>query len=199
MGRPGSQAGITFVSVIFMVMIFSIMSTMAAKSWSGLMKREREEELMFRGGQIFKAISTWHRVKPGSHPGTPLRELKDLCKDPRSLQNIRYLRCDPEKKEPLSYMLLDPVTGKEFEVIKGGPGGGIVGVKSTSEIEPLKQANFDDQFKHFEGKKKYSEWLFVPAKFRPSIVKTIDTKGGTGTLDMKSPFLPDEKAPPKTR
>jgi len=191
MGRSRSQAGTTFISVIFMVMIISVMATMTAKSWSGLMKREREEELMFRGGQIFKAISTWHRVKPG-HPVTPLRELKDLCKDPRSLANVRYLRCDPGKKEPLSYMLLDPITGKEFELVKGGPGNGIVGVKSTSEMEPLRQANFADEYKHFEGKKKYSEWLFVPAKFRPALVPAAGTNP-PGKLDMKSPFLPDDK------
>lgn len=36
----------------------------------------------------------------------------------------------------------------------------IRGVKTKSDEEPLKKANFQDEFKSFEGKKKYSEWVF---------------------------------------
>jgi type II secretory pathway pseudopilin PulG len=197
MGRQSHQAGATFISVIFVVMLIGIMLAMTGQSWSRLMKREKEEELMFRGKQIFTAISTWNRSKAG-HPPTPLRELKDLCKDPRSLQNVRYLRCDPGKKDPLSYMLQDPITGKEFEVIKGGPTGGIIGVKSTSDVEPIKQANFPDELKHFEGKKKYSEWQFVQSRYIPQLVKSMEANPA-GRLDLKSPFLPDEKDKPKAK
>jgi type II secretory pathway pseudopilin PulG len=188
------QAGITFASVIFMVMIIGIMLAMSGKSWSRLMKREREEELLYRGTQIFRAISTWYRQKPGQPP-TPLRELKDLCKDPRSLQTIRYLRCDPEKKDPASPVFMDPVSGKEFEVVKG-PAGGIVGVISPSEAEPLKQANFPVEYKHFEGKKKYKEWLFVPKKMRDQLPQASGANP-TGKIEMPPPFLKDERETPK--
>lgn len=185
-----SQAGVTFATVIFMVIIIGIMLTMTGQSWQRLMQREREEELLFRGRQIFNAISTWHRPKPG-HPITPLRELKHLQKDPRALANVRYLRGDPDKKDPPSYMLTDPITGKEFKTVQGGDGG-IAGVISTSDREPLKQGNFPPEFKHFEGKKKYSEWVFSPAKQRALLPKTIDS-APTGTLNMPSPYLPDDK------
>lgn len=200
MGKLRDQAGITFVSVIFMVMVIGIMLAMTGQSWKQLMRREREEELLFRGGQIFRAISTWYRPKAG-HPVTPLRDLKDLHKDPRSLANVRYLRGDPDKNDPVTYMRIDPITGKEFETVKG-PNGGIVGVISPSEQEPLKEANFPPEFKHFEGKKKYKEWLFVPAKLRAQLPQAIGTvapgaaapppviSGGTGQPQGGNPQTP---------
>jgi type II secretory pathway pseudopilin PulG len=172
MGKWRGQSGITFISVIFMVSIIGIMLAMTAQSWSGLMKREREEELLFRGMQIFQAISTWQRPKAG-HPPTPLRELKDLLKDPRSLANVRYLR----------KLYTDPITGKEFELIKGGPNGGIVGVKSTSKMEPVKKGNFPPSLKHLENKKSYSEWLFGQKKYLPA--DTVQPPGGAGPPIMQ--------------
>ena len=55
---------------------------------------------------------------------------------------------------------LDPITGKEWQLIKD-PAKGITGVVSSSEQEPLKKANFPEEFKEFEGKTKYMEWQFV--------------------------------------
>jgi type II secretory pathway pseudopilin PulG len=182
-----SQAGVTFATVIFMVIIVGIMLTMTGQSWRRLMQREREEELLFRGKQIFNAISTWYIPK---RQNPPLRELSILHKGVK-LANDRYLRGNPEKKDPPSYMLIDPITGKEFKTVQGGDGG-IAGVISTSDQEPIKQGNFPPEFKHFEGKKKYSEWVFSPAKQRALMPKTIDT-APTGTLNMPSPFLPDDK------
>ena len=39
----------------------------------------------------------------------------------------------------------------------------ITGVYSSGGKESLKQANFPEQYKHFEGKKRYSDWRFVCA------------------------------------
>ena len=51
--------------------------------------------------------------------------------DPRSLERKRYLRKN----------YLDPITGKEWQLIKD-PAKGIIGVASSSEQEPLKKSNF---------------------------------------------------------
>ena len=118
---------------------------------SMIRQREREEELLFRGGQIQDAIEQWYKKKPGLHVPTPLRDLQDLLKDERERANVRYLR----------RLYKDPMTPEgEWHVITD-PNKGIIGVASTSEKAPIKQARFPEKWKHFEGKAKYSEWLFV--------------------------------------
>lgn len=177
--RLRDQSGITFVSVIFMVVMIGFMLALNARSWSKIVQREKEEELLFRGSQIFWAVSSWYAPRRGGHPAVPLREMKDLLKDPRYVAVTRHLR-----KE-----YTDPLTGKEFEPVKR-PDGGIVGVRSTSTDKPIKQANFDPWFKHFEGKEKYSDWLFVPSSQRKLLPQAQGEKpagaGGGGAL----PLLP---------
>ncbi len=168
-----SSGGFTFIAVLVLVVIMGIMIGAASQSWTMLMKREREKELLFRGTQIVKAIARWQnpataagRVAP---PVRPLNDLKDLLTDPNSLTKVHYLRRDP------TTAYNDPITGKDWETIKVG-GRGIVGVKSKSDDEPVKQSGFLEMFlpldpakdaylitmfKNFEGKKKYSEWQFV--------------------------------------
>lgn len=168
-----SSRGFTYIAALVLVVIMGIMMGAASRSWTMVMKREREKELLFRGKQIVEAIARWHNppVPAGGPrpPARPLNDLKDLLTDPNSLTKTHYLRRDPAT----SYN--DPITGKEWEVIKVG-GRGIVGVKSTSEDTPIKQAGFLEMFypldpakdaylivmlKNFEGKTKYGDWQFV--------------------------------------
>ena len=119
-----------------------------------IIKRDREEELLFRGVQIRDAIARWNKPKtlPGQAPiqqTHKLNELKDLLQDPYSLEKIHYLR----------RVYTDPITGKDFDPIID-PVKGIIGVKSSSQDPPLKQGNFPDDLKSFEKKEKYSDWQF---------------------------------------
>lgn len=101
--------------------------------------------------QYKQALERWHKTAPGPglHAGTPLNDLRDLLQDPRSPSRNRYLR----------KLYLDPVTGKNFEVLRQ-PGKGIVGVFSSSEDEPLKRAGFPDELKTFERQDQYRKWIF---------------------------------------
>lgn len=47
------------------------------------------------------------------------------------------------------------------------PEGGIVGVHSLSEATPIKSGNFGYGDESFEGKAKYSDWVFA---YRPQTV-----------------------------
>ena len=164
-----SSAGFTYIAALVLVIIMGIMLGAAGQSWKMIAAREREEEFMFRAGQIRDAMIRWYKPRPGQHVVTPLRDIKDLLKDPRSLANVRYLR----------RLYTDPITGKEFEVVKGA-GGGIIGVVSPSEGKPLKMANFPPELKHFEDKKTYKEWLFVPGKLRATLVPPVGTVPAAG-------------------
>ncbi len=167
-----SSNGFTYIAALMLVVIMGIMLGAAAQSWTMRMKREREVELLFRGKQIVDAIARWQNPSGGviSRPSRQLNDLKDLLMDPGSVAKIRYLRKDPKT----SYN--DPITGKEWEVIRDNARGGIIGVTSKSEETPLKQKNFLEMFypldpvrdkylitmlKGFEGKTKYKDWRFV--------------------------------------
>ena len=178
-----SQAGFTYIAALFLVVVMGIMLGLTGQSWRMMMKREREQELLWRGMQYARAIAAWQN--PKSHVKTPLRELKDLLKDPRSLANVRYL--------PRLYE--DPLTGKEWVPITD-PALGIVGVRSSSDETPLRQTNFEDLFdfsldndttkqslkqmlKNFEGKTKYSEWEF---RYMQGVTNAAGTQPVTTTV-----------------
>lgn len=162
-----NRNGFTFLSAIFMVMIIGIMLGLTGQSWKTIMKREREKELLFRGSQIKEAIENWYNpnysvdgVKwNASHP---LMDLKDLLKNPYTLTPLRYLpqsyEMKLEGKNPKCgsdcatlKIYQDPMTGKEWTIIRGTMGvgeiaaasssaqnAGIIGVASKSEEEPLR-------------------------------------------------------------
>ncbi len=150
-----SCAGFTFIAALMIVIVMGIMLGATAQVWQTVMKRDREEELLFRGSQIRDAVMKWRKPRPGRQV-FPIGDLKELLEDPHSPDKARYLR----------RLYKDPITNQDFEVIKD-PALGIIGVASTSRETPLKQANFPDEFKEFGGKASYSDWQFVFKPGRP--------------------------------
>jgi type II secretory pathway pseudopilin PulG len=174
-----SSSGFTYIAVLVLVVVMGIMLGAASQSWTMIMKREREKELLFRGAQIRDAIDNWYKLVAGRQP-LPLKDLKDLLKDPRSTSNIRYLR----------KLYTDPMTNKDWTVMSD-PQKGIIGVASTSEELPIKQ-DFTDypkdspEFAMFGGKLKYSEWAFVPHAFQ-SLVANLTVKNGQPSTSGQTP------------
>jgi type II secretory pathway pseudopilin PulG len=184
-----SSNGFTYIAALMLVVIMGIMLSVAAQSWTMVMKREREAELLFRGKQIVDAIARWQNPTGAAGVTRPSRSLDDLSyllKDPGSAAKVRYLRKDPKT----SYN--DPITGKEWEVIRDNARGGIIGVASKSEEKPLKQKKFVEMFypldpqrdnylitmfKGFEGKSKYKDWQFV---YLPGGQQTAQGKPASG-------------------
>ncbi|HEU0265478.1 MAG TPA: type II secretion system protein [Geobacterales bacterium] len=149
--RHSQQGGFTYLAVLMLVLVMAIMLSMAGESWQNTMRREREAELLFRGKQMKDALTRWHNpnLNAGGQPRTKLTDLKFLLSDPRTAGTARHLR----------RLYTDPITGEEWQTIMS-PTWGIIGVKSSSDAEPLKQGGFPSEFAAFEGKKKYSEWEF---------------------------------------
>ncbi len=158
--------GFTYLTALLLIMIMGVMLGAIGQSWKTIMQREREEELIFRGTQYKDAITRWKKPRPGQHVATPLRDLKDLLQDPRSLTTVRYLR----------RLYNDPVTGKEWKVISD-PVNGIVGVASSSEDKPFKTDGFTDDLAGLNGKSSYSDWQF--AYLKPGAPGISPTAAGT--------------------
>lgn len=153
----GDEQGFTFVALLIFIAIMGVGLAATSEVWHTAAKRDREKELLFVGNQFRNAIMMYYNNGLGRGGRYPM-SLDDLLKDPRYPATKRYLR----------KIYLDPETNSaKWEFIKG-PNGEILGVHSTSEDEPIKKSNFNLADQDFEGKTKYSEWVFmIPGKYFP--------------------------------
>lgn len=150
--RAGRQHGFTYVGVMVLLIVMGILLASTGEVWYLAQKREKEKELLFIGHQMRQALALYYAHTPNLARRYPL-SLEELLKDPRYPGTQRYLR----------KIFIDPITGSaQWGLIKG-PSGEILGVHSLSEEEPAKKSNFSLADKHFENKKKYSEWVFMAA------------------------------------
>ncbi len=147
--RHVNDRGFAYLALLVAIVIIGISLGAAGKYWSNISLREKEQELLFRGDQYRSAIERYVKAIPGrtEYP----QSIDDLVQDKRTGAMKRHLR---QKYN-------DPITGKDFSEIRDPLTNRINGVYSPSDKKPLKQANFPDQDKDFEGKTKYSEWQFV--------------------------------------
>jgi type II secretory pathway pseudopilin PulG len=150
--RPAHRParGFTYIGVLILVVMMGVALAAAGEAWYTAQKREKEQELLFIGNQFRLAIDQFSAQPPGLGRRYPL-SLEELLQDPRQPGIRRYLR----------KIYLDPMTGKAEWGLIIGPNGEIFGVHTLSEAEPLKKANFPLAEKGFEGKTKYSEWVFM--------------------------------------
>lgn len=143
--------GFSYIGLLILVAVMGVSLAAAGEIWYTALKREKEQELLFVGGQFRRAIEQFYKNTPGQARRHPL-SLEELLRDPRHPGIRRYLR----------KIYLDPMTGSADWGLVTGPNGEIFGVYSRSEAEPLKQAGFRLREREFEGKTKYSEWVFMP-------------------------------------
>lgn len=144
------ERGFTYLGVLVLVVLMGIALASAGEVWHTMQQREKEQELLFIGHQFRLALKRYAEQTPGRTRRAPLH-LEELLQDPRHPDIRRYLR----KIYP------DPVTGRPEWGLITGPDGEIYGVHSLSDGEPLKKSLFDLADKHFEGSKKYSDWVFM--------------------------------------
>lgn len=148
---PCRVRGFGYVGLLILVAMLGIALAATGEIWHTAMQREREQELLFVGGEFRRAIERFHANTPGQARRHPL-SLEELLRDPRHPGIRRYLR----------KIYLDPMTGSADWGLVTGPNGEIYGVYSRSEAAPLKQAGFRLVEREFEGRTKYSEWVFMP-------------------------------------
>ena len=144
------EGGFTYIGVLVLVVLMGIALASAGQVWHTLQLREKEQELLFIGQQFRIALKRYADRTPGKGRRQPLH-LEELLLDPRHPGIQRHLR----------RIYLDPITGSAEWGLITGPGGEIVWVHSLSDAEPLKKSNFGLADRRFEGKMKYSDWVFM--------------------------------------
>lgn len=144
------QTGVTYLWVLFGIAVLGVGLAVTGNLWSGIQRREKEAELMFVGSQFRDAIAHYYEKSPGGMKRFP-PTLHELISDSRHPSIQRYLR----------KIYRDPITNSLDWGIVEAPQGGIMGVYSRSELEPLKTRGFNAEDQEFEGKMKYSDWKFL--------------------------------------
>jgi type II secretory pathway pseudopilin PulG len=94
-GRSREEGGLLIILMIG-VAISSIALTAATQAWSVTLRRDKEDELIFRGEQYVTAILAYRKEHGGQFP----TNLQDLYKPgPRGVRYLRKLYKDPIKKD----------------------------------------------------------------------------------------------------
>ena len=108
--RNGGEAGYTLALVMVMASVLLVALSEAALNWQTAVKREREEELIFRGEQYQRALILWY-AHWSRTLGTPQVAYPSTVEALLNTNNKRFLR------QPWT----DPVTNEEWRFIKVGP------------------------------------------------------------------------------
>jgi len=152
---PRRESGLTYLVVLFFVAASSAMLAATAIIWSHERQRQKEEELIWIGNQFREAIGLYYQRTPGAVKRYP-EKLEDLLEDKRYLTVARYLR----------QIYRDPMTGKAQWDLVPAPGGGIIGVRSTSTATPIRI---------LETAGSYNDWTFTYQPPAPATSKPPET------------------------
>ena len=168
MNALNNDRGVTYLFLMFAIVLIGIAMSTAARQWKGMVQRELEADLLTKGIEIQNALALYSatmkagRVVPGEVYPQSLAELTRLPKP--------YLR----------KAYLDPITHGDWEYLRG-PSGGIMGVRSKSRGEPFRKHEFPPAVRHFDGRKQYRDWIFQhPNPSTVSLVPTLRTPAQPG-------------------
>src|SRR5262245_5068304 len=159
-GRRASartSLGFTYLGILIVVAVMGAGMAAYGTIASHAAQREKEAELLFRGDQYRQAIASYYR-KEQRYP----MALTDLLEDKRYPMPVRHLR----------RLYVDPITGSADWGVVDAPGGGVMGVFSRSEAEPVKNGNFSLRNQEFAKAKQYVDWKFVHSP--PGLGKAVE-------------------------
>jgi hypothetical protein len=144
--KHDGQAGYTFPLMLVILAAVSYGASQLEASQSYRLKRDKEEELLFRGMEYLKAILAFEAAneKEKRYP----KKLEELVSDPRS-SGRRFIR----------QLYKDPITGQDFDLILTEDRT-ISGVVSRSKGVPFRKVNFDKELKGFDRAASYADWRF---------------------------------------
>lgn len=166
-GDPGASRGFTYLALLWWVAISGVMLAALGTQWKLEATRQREAELVFRGGQIQAALAAYQANTPAGQPNLPLT-LTELLDDQRQGPARRHLR----------RAWADPVTGRPWGLLRTQEGR-IRGVYSESGRQPLSAPG---------GVQTYREWLFDVAEIAPAPAEGASSAGPAAQPSAGGPF-----------
>ena len=145
--RSKNERGVTYLYLMFVIVVIGLSTTMAAKQWKAIVQRELEADLLSKGIEIQNALALYSTTMKAGRVTTfeiyP-QSLADLTRFPKPFLRKVYM---------------DPISHGDWDYLRS-PTGGIMGVRSKSRGTPFKKHEFPQAVRHFDGRASYNEWIF---------------------------------------
>lgn len=143
------QFGFSYMGVLMLMVIAGISMAGAGLMWHIQLQRAKEQQLLFAGTAIRKAIGSYYVSNPTGVGEYPI-SLEALLLDERPLNIKRHIR----------RLYQDPM-GKQQEWALMMQNDRVIGVYSQSTLEPIKVSGFPAVYEGFSNAKTYQDWKFV--------------------------------------
>jgi type II secretory pathway pseudopilin PulG len=141
------RGGFVYLGLLWMLAVTAAGLAFVGESWTHAARRERERELIFRGEQIRTAIDRYRRAIP------------TRSEWPKSLDELVEDRRESEVRHHLRRRFQDPFGQAEGWAEIRDPAGGLIGVRSRSNLPPLSRWPRDAG--HAGMARRLSDWRFV--------------------------------------
>lgn len=175
------------LALLLLLALGSIGLMAAVDVWQITRQREREVELLFAGDQYRQAIRAYYFAAPPGAPRAFPPSVAALLDDDRFPTPLHHLR----RAYP------DPITGQpDWGMVRLGEG--IVGVYSTSDNAPVKQAGFAPPYLQFNEQSAYTHWVFafVPPRGvarTPAVASNPNVRPPGASTRPSLPLLPSRQ------
>lgn len=144
------ERGVMLLATLLVLALLGIGLMVGVDVWSVSRQRERERELLFVGDQYRQAIRRYYLVAPPGGGRSLPPSVAVLLDDDRFPIPVHHLR----RAYP------DPMSGAaDWGLLRAGDR--IIGVYSTSDKHPIKQAGFPPPYLQFEEAQSYRDWVFA--------------------------------------
>ena len=173
-GARPSEDGYSLVALMAAVAIMLILMAAAMPSWRYVMKNEREEELIFRGGEIADAVARFQKKNGNAMPAS----LEVLVKG----KFLRHPYQDPMTKDGKWRFIRPGEAVGPLPGMPGAPGGGSSPTTTTTTTRPsafsrpgdvlaspflgVASRSTEKSLRIFNGRTRYDEWVFLPGQPR---------------------------------
>jgi type II secretory pathway pseudopilin PulG len=176
---PRSERGYAMAALLVTLGVMTVIMGMAMPVWRTVVRREKEEELIFRGRQYARAIQLYQRKYAAAYPPSidllvEQKFLRKKYKDPMTKSGEfeiifqgtlaqrqaaaaagrggASIAAQPGASAGAGPRQTVSGPGSPFGSQAAGPQGGVVGVASKSKEKSIRV---------FDGRTVYSEWQFV--------------------------------------
>jgi type II secretory pathway pseudopilin PulG len=202
MVRREGQAGYAMAALLVGMTIMAIFLSMALPAWKTAAQREKESELIFRGGQYARAVALFQRKYANAFPpniDVLLNEhfLRKKYKDPMTENGEFQMLFANQQASAQPGAGVVPTQGQPGRATTGlgnlqqqqqqqgpggnpggnavGPQGGIIGVASKSTA---------DSIRIYNGRTKYNEWVFVATQVSNRAGAPTGSQTPTGGVNL---------------
>ncbi len=139
--RARAQRGYSYLAVLFLVALTAAGLAALGQAWRTAAQREKERELLFRGGEIARAIASYQRATPQPPAQSP-QSLDDLLLDRRSAQPRHHLRkayVDPFTQAADWELVMDPAQPGRFHAVRSRSDQLLL-LAHGPDVEPVRRA-----------------------------------------------------------